>query len=165
MLNTELSPLYKIRLQYSNNNQLKNGILLLLRFLIRVPVSDNTRNQLNHQFIEKLHNYQNLFKQQENVTTTKRKDILQRTVSLIERNEGSIAFSLPNEKLKKRIEDEQIQDTLFYNYLLLDTAAVWPMLRFENSLISLEVLCIAWHHKCNDIFDSCFQLLKNYWAR
>lgn len=138
---------------------------MLLRSLIRVPVSDNTRNQLNHQLIEKLNNYQHPLKQQENATTIKEKDMLQRTVSLIEQNEGSIAFSLPDEKSAKRIDDEQIQDTLFYNYLLLDTAAVWPMLRFENSLISLEMLCVAWHNKCNDIFDSCFQLLKNYWAR
>ncbi|KAI8636905.1 hypothetical protein BD408DRAFT_425387 [Parasitella parasitica] len=164
LLNTQISPLHRIRSQNVDNERLKSGIQLLVRFLIRVPISESTRNQINHQFIERLNGFQNQLKQQDNATV-KEKDVLQRTVSVIQQNDGSIAFSLPSTgNSKSRIDNVQIQDTLFYNYILLDIAAVWPMLRFENSLISLEMLCAAWHNKYNDVFDSCLQLLQNYWA-
>ncbi|KAL7335617.1 hypothetical protein PS15p_201064 [Mucor circinelloides] len=164
LLDVQSSPLYKIRSQYPNNSRLTSGLLLLLRFLIRVPTSDHTRNQLNHQLIAKLQEHQRQLTQQGG-TQTREKSVLQRTFSLIDQNDGSIALSTANHTPAERISDQEIQDALFYNYLLLDTAAVWPMLRFENSLISLEMLCIVWENKYNDVFNSCFQLLKNFWAR
>lgn len=150
-----------MRLQYPHHSRLKSGPLLLLRFLIRVPVSDHTRHQLNHQLLAKLQEHQRPLQQLNN--SGWQENMLQRTKALIDQNDGSLALSLPADNT--RLGDEQIQDALFYAYLLLDTAAVWPMLRFENSLISLEMLCVAWQNKCNDVFDACFELLNNFWAR
>ncbi|CEP17686.1 hypothetical protein [Parasitella parasitica] len=164
LLNTETSPLHRIRMRCADSDQLKSEILLLMRFLIRIPISNNIRNQINNQFIKQLNDFQHQLKQQQN-SAVNENDMLQRTVSLIEQNDGSIAFSLPGtSNFESRISDEQKQGNLFYNYLLLDIAAAWPMLRFENSLISLEILCATWHNKYNDLFDSCLQLLQNYWA-
>ncbi|GAN02379.1 hypothetical protein MAM1_0021c01822 [Mucor ambiguus] len=163
LLDVQSSPLYKIQSQYSYHSRLKNGLLLLLRFLIRVPVSDHTRNQLNHQLVTKLEEHRCSLKQQSNIKNSD-ESILERTMALIDQNDGSTASPTLADTPVKRLGDKQIQDTLFYNYLLLDTAAVWPMLRFENSLVSLEIVCMAWQNKCNDVFDSCFQLLKNFWA-
>lgn len=84
-------------------------------------------------------------------------------MDFIEQNNDSV--SLAETDARKNIAADvncAIEDLLFLNFLLLDVASVWPQLRFENTLVTLEALCIAWTHKFNDIFDSCFQLLKDY---
>lgn len=94
------------------------------------------------------------------------KRTLKKSMEFIVQNDGSVSFdnkSKDDELVSSTTVALAIEDTLLINYLLLDNASIWPQLRFENALTSLEILCMAWVYKCSDLFDSCFQILKDYW--
>ncbi|KAI9470908.1 MAG: hypothetical protein EXX96DRAFT_603026 [Benjaminiella poitrasii] len=168
LLASEDSPLFTMRIKNRNDNRIKKSILNIVRLLIRMPVSDNVRNQINHRYINELIDKQHLIKQYYSEYSIKDKDGLKRTTALIDQNDGSTAFTVPKESIENTSQNWDpavvVEDALFFNYLLLDAATVWPALSFENVLTSLEFLCVTWCNKCNDIFDASFQLLNNYWT-
>jgi hypothetical protein len=118
--------------------------------------------QINQEFIVKFNQYQSLIKREYcDLNTSSNQHVLQRSVTFIkEYKSPSDQTSIENSNSTFATED-----ALLFNFLLLDSAAVCQELRCGNSLESLEMLCMAWSIKSNDVFDSCLQLLKNYWAR
>lgn len=162
LLDSDTSSLFNIRTHCRDDQQLNTGILTLLRFLIRLRVSDDTRIEINFRFVKKFIQNQTVIKKQYSSPLTQCGSILKQTTRLIEQNEGSTVFTLPFEHVESIYA---VEDTLFYNFLLLEMATVWPDLRFENCLNSLEMLCVAWYNKCSDIFDSCVQLMTNFWKK
>lgn len=162
------SPLFKLRLNNREDAKLNEGILVLLRFLGRIPISEDIQLHINHNHIDQFVKQRRLIKQFYSSNDSKRS--LKRTMTFIELNDGlaslenSEVTADKNQPSKINIA-HAIEDALLLNYLLLDSASVWSHLRFENSLNCLEMLCMTWSHKCNDIFDSCFELLQNYWTR
>lgn len=129
---------------------------------MRLRVSTNTRNEINFGYVKKFHQNQALIKQQQRHSAPCT-SILKQTSWMIEQNDGSTAFTAMSDSHKETAY--LVEDALFYNFLLLEMATVWPDLRFENCLNSLEMLCIAWYNKANDLFDDCIQLMANYWKR
>lgn len=165
MLNHEISPLFQLRVSNRGNAKLNEGILVLLRFLGRIPISEDSRFHMNQKSIDQLMKKQHIMKQFFCANVSKRS--LKKAIAFIEQNDGAVAFNCtePGNTITELDVAFAIEDVLLLDFLLLDSASVWPHLRFENSLISLEMLCMAWTYRCNDIFDSCFQLLKDYWTR
>lgn len=165
LLDHESSPLFQLLVNNRGNTKLNEGILVLLRFLNRIPISEDSRFHMNHKSIDQLIGKQRIMKQFFSANASKRS--LRRVMAFIEQNDGAVAFDSTKQAniITELNATFAIEDSLLFIYLLLDSASVWPHLRFENSLTSLEMLCMTWTYKCNDIFDSCFQLLKDYWTR
>lgn len=168
-MDLESSPLFKLRLNNRTDAKLNEGILVLLRFVNRIPISEDSQLHINQQLIDHFTKSQRFIKQFYSSNDSERP--LKRTLDFIKQNDGSV--SLENVKINSDSSKKEltkmnvtyaIEDALLYNYLLLDSASVWSRLRFENSLNCLEMLYMTWSYKCNDIFDSCFELLKDYWA-
>lgn len=164
MLDHKNSPLFELRSNNRNNTKLNEGILILFRFLARIDVSDEGRFHMNQKNTDLLLEKQVIIKRFYSKSISKR--TLKKSMDFIVQNDGSVSFdnkSKDAELVSSTAVALAIEDTLFINYLLLDNASVWPQLRFENALTSLELLCMAWAYRCSDLFDSCFQILKDYW--
>lgn len=137
---------------------------MAIRFLHRIPISTNTRAHINHQYLhylaKKRKTIEHAFSNKSNNET------LKKTMSFIKHNDDYATYAeTPEENETKTNVDDIISDALLLDYLLLDLASVWEQLRYKNTLASLELLCMAWAYRCNDIFDACFILLKDYWTR
>lgn len=164
LLYVETSPLYKLLAKHRNDTTLNESILATLRFLHRVPISTNTRAHINHQYLSCIAKNKKII---EHFFSNKSgNETLKRTMSFIEQNEDYLVSAETYEASETKTNvNYVISDILLLDYLLLDLASVWELLRYENTLASLDLLCLAWSYRCNDIFDSCFVLLKDYWAR
>jgi hypothetical protein len=148
--------------KYRHNAKLDATILSLFRFLNRVPLSSQTRVQINHEMIVEFGKIQGLIKQEyDGHTASSNQRSLQQCMAFIKEHKSS---SDQND-IETSSSTFTIEDALLFNFLLLDSATVWPELRFENTLESIEMVCIAWSTKSNHIFDSCVQLLTNYWVK
>lgn len=165
MLDPEVSPLFTLRVKNRGNTKLNEGAVIMLRFLNRIPIYEENRFRMNHKGIDQLIKNQHRMKQFFGSTPGNRS--LKRAMAFIEQNDGSVSFDCIEQgnDVTELEATFAIEDALLFNFLLLDSASVWPQLRFENSLTSLEMLCMSWTYKCNNVFDSCFQLLKDYWIR
>ncbi|KAI8090817.1 hypothetical protein BDF21DRAFT_412239 [Thamnidium elegans] len=164
LLDHKNSPLFELRSNNRNNTKLNEGILILFRFLARISISDEGRFHMNQKNIDLLLEKQVIIKRFYSKSISKR--TLKKSMDFIVQNDGSASFDNKNkndELVSSATVTIAIEDTLLINYLLLDNALVWPQLRFENALTSLEILCMTWVYKCSDLFDSCFQILKDYW--
>ena len=135
--------------------------MALLRFLNRVPISMEGRLHINQGYVDQLRENQRIIVQHH--ASDMNKHTLTNTMAFVKQNEGTVGPDLSDNTQSNL--DYAIHDALFYNYLLLDIASVWHHLRFENTLVAMEMLCVSWNYKCNDIFDSCFELTRDYWRR
>lgn len=156
------SPLFDIRAKYRQDSKLNAALISLFRFLNRVPLSSQLRAQINQEFIVEFYQCEYAFRREyDNIEDSSDQHLLQQSVNFIkEHKSSSIQKSIQNPNTAFGIDDTQL-----FNFLLLDSAAVWPELCFENTLESLDMLCLSWSLKCNDIFDSSLQLLINHWVK
>jgi hypothetical protein len=164
------SPLFALCTEYSlkDNNNTVNGILVIFRFITRLPsVSQQLQttivNHLKELLLQNLHivNTSSIFQNNNN------QHALDHTLRNFESNGLSTYLediSTGEESNKSEIK-MATENVLFFDYLLLDCAVAWPSLGFEHMLESIRVLLTLWHRKCNDTFDSALKIFINYSRR
>ncbi|OBZ86292.1 Serine/threonine-protein kinase SMG1 [Choanephora cucurbitarum] len=150
LLNPQVSPVFVLHRRVGDNEvRLKRGIHALIKFLVGIPISHSMQSQVNELCIQ-----QSL--QFSKYTTDEVHTAFQR-LSLLFKQHSQLLNNVKKEEMTSK------EDVLFSIFVILSISSAWPDCSFINMLTIAFLLSQFWETKSIDMFDSCFDLLKDHW--
>ncbi|KAI8975372.1 hypothetical protein BDF20DRAFT_836780 [Mycotypha africana] len=174
LLNMEYSPILQMKNHHTFTKRRKQIMLIILRFLIRVSLTETTQQQIVIQYLEELQKHFRALKCSVAKTESNLKDstFFPKTSSFIE------TADIPNIPKDKELNVETphrfgkpmktvhstVENIMFLTYILFDMAMTWPKLRLEISMTLVKLFCIAYINRWIKVYIPYFELLKEFWT-
>ncbi|KAI8377636.1 uncharacterized protein BYT42DRAFT_614302 [Radiomyces spectabilis] len=163
LLDVDSSPLFRWRTEHPTDKSLNADILVLFRVLIRLAGSNHITAPVSEKLVEKLHS--TLAEVFSSYSTIDLMSPFRQLSNLVTQTDTHLPQYKNTHRPSASTASSNVLNALFYGYILLDMATIWSVGREQHIGAILRMLCQTWQYRCFDMFDTCLQMLIDFWTK